>query len=56
MNNISMIGLDAGEVAPMRALLALLRHPDPVVGEACRETLRYLSDATARADERRQAS
>ena len=33
---------DPREIAWIRLLLSLLRHPDPVVGEVSREALRYL--------------
>jgi len=56
MNNVSMIGLDPREIAWIRLLLSLLRHPDPVVGEVSREALHYLEGVAARADENRAAS
>jgi hypothetical protein len=50
-----MIGLDAQEVRWLRLAIALLRHPDPVVGEVAREALRYLEDVAARANQSRAA-
>jgi hypothetical protein len=50
-----MIGLDPQEVQWLRLVIALLRHPDPVVGEVAREALRYLDDVAARANESRAA-
>jgi len=55
MGNVSMIGLDAREIAWVRLLIGLLRHPDPVVGEVTREALRYLEEVAARAEESRAA-
>ncbi len=50
-----MIGLDPQEVQWLRLVLALLRHPDPVVGEVAREALRYLEDVAARGHQSRVA-
>lgn len=55
MQNVCMIGLDPHEVQWLRLVLALLRHPDPVVGEVAREALRYLEDVAARASQSRVA-
>ena len=44
---VHMIGLDAGELGPVRQLVTLLRHPDPVVGELTRQGLRHLQDLAA---------
>lgn len=44
---ISMIGLDAAELPYLRALVSLLRHPDPNVGELARQALEYLSENAA---------
>lgn len=42
-----MIGIDPGELRWIRILLALLRHPDPVVSQLTREALVYLGDSAA---------
>jgi len=55
MQNVCMIGLDPREIQWLRLVIALLRHPDPVVGEAAREALRYLEGVAARADQSRAA-
>ncbi|MGC9949453.1 MAG: hypothetical protein ABSF64_24060 [Bryobacteraceae bacterium] len=44
-----MIGLDPREIQWLRLVIALLRHPDPVVGEVAREALRYLEGVAERA-------
>jgi hypothetical protein len=53
MQNACMIGLDAQEVQWLRLVVALLRHPDPVVGEVAREALRYLEEVADRANQSR---
>lgn len=53
---LGMIGLDSREIELVRLLLALLRHPDPVVGEMAKEALRYLDEVASRADKSRAAS
>jgi hypothetical protein len=55
MDNLCMIGLDAGEIQWLRLVIALLRHPDPVVGEVARQALRYLDEVAARANQSRAA-
>ena len=50
-----MIGLDPREIQWLRLVIALLRHPDPVVGEVAREALRYLDEVAARANQSRAA-
>ncbi|MGD0363035.1 MAG: hypothetical protein ABSC93_19310 [Bryobacteraceae bacterium] len=50
-----MIGMDAQEIQWLRLVIALLRHPDPVVGEVTREALRYLDSVAARANQSRAA-
>jgi hypothetical protein len=50
-----MIGLNGQEVQWLRLVVALLRHPDPVVGEVAREALRYLEEVVARANQSRAA-
>jgi hypothetical protein len=39
---VSVIGIDPGELAWVRTLLFLLRHPDPLIGEMVRQALLYL--------------
>jgi hypothetical protein len=58
-NTVPVIGIDPGELAWIRMLVLLLRHPDPVVPELTRQALSYLKagaseSGTARAD--RQAA
>jgi len=53
MHNLSVIGLSAQELAWVRLLITMLRHPDPVVGEVSREAMRYLEEVVTRADESR---
>jgi len=48
-----MIGVDPAEIQWLRLVIALLRHPDPVVREVTREALRYLEDLAARATQTR---
>jgi hypothetical protein len=55
MDKVCMIGLDPRELQWVRLLIALLRHPDPVVGEVAREAMQYLEGVAARADESRAA-
>ena len=47
-NTVPMIGIDPDELAWIRMLVLLLRHPDPVVPELTRQTLRYLEAAASR--------
>ncbi len=42
---VSIIGVQNEELAWVRRLLALLRHPDPAMAELARQALLYLSDA-----------
>jgi hypothetical protein len=42
-----VIGVDSSELRWVRALISLLRHPDPVVAELTRNALEYLSDSAA---------
>jgi len=44
--NVPMIGLHSDELPWIRALVALLRHPDPTVPELARQALLYLSRAS----------
>jgi hypothetical protein len=39
---VSVIGIDPGELAWVRTLLFLLRHPDPLIAEMVRQALLYL--------------
>ena len=55
MESLGIIGLDPSEMEWLRLVIALLRHPDPVVGEVTRQALRYLADVAARADQSRAA-
>jgi hypothetical protein len=55
MATLGMIGLAPEEIQWARLVIALLRHPDPVVGEIAREALRYVETAASRADESRAA-
>lgn len=55
MATVGMIGFAPGEIQWLRLVIALLRHPDPVVGEVAREALRYLETVASRADESRAA-
>ncbi|HTQ54199.1 MAG TPA: armadillo/beta-catenin-like repeat-containing protein [Bryobacteraceae bacterium] len=48
MKQLSMIGLEDSELPWLRLLIALLRHPDPVVREVACEALRYLEGMAAR--------
>jgi len=45
---VPVIGVDPAEVPYVRALISLLRHPDPTVGELARHALDYLGDTAAR--------
>jgi len=41
MGELGMIGLATDELPWVRALLRLLRHPDPVIAELARQALDY---------------
>ena len=43
-----LIGLEPHELHWLRALVMLLRHPDPSVPELARQALVYLTDAAAK--------
>jgi hypothetical protein len=43
-----MIGIETDELAWIRMLVTLLRHPDPSVPELARQALLYLTDAAGR--------
>ena len=47
-NTVAVIGMEPAELASIRTLVALLRHPDPVVPELTRQALQYLKGAAAR--------
>ena len=44
---VPIIGIDPAELAWIRLLVYLLRHPDPVVPELARQALLYLEAAAA---------
>ena len=41
-NTVPVIGIDPAELAWIRMLVLLLRHPDPIVPELTRQALRYV--------------
>jgi len=43
-----MIGIEPDELAWLRLLVSLLRHPDPVVPELARQALLYLQAAASK--------
>jgi hypothetical protein len=45
---MGIAGLQPEELGPVRLLVALLRHPDPTVGELVRQALSYVRDMSAR--------
>ena len=47
-NTVPVIGIDPAELAWIRMLIQLLRHPDPVVPELTRQALQYLESAASR--------
>ena len=47
-NTVPVIGIEPAELAWIRMLVLLLRHPDPVVPELTRQALRYLEAAASR--------
>lgn len=47
MATTSLIGIEVHELAWLRLLLFLLRHPDPVVAELTRQALLYLEAAAS---------
>jgi hypothetical protein len=49
--SIHMIGLDPDELEPVRLVVALLRHPDPSVGDLVWQALIYLQEVAARRGE-----
>ena len=46
-NTVPVNGIDPAELAWIRMLVGLLRHPDPVVPELARQALRYLEAAAS---------
>jgi hypothetical protein len=46
-NTVPVIGIDPTELAWIRMLVQLLRHPDPVVPELTRQALLYLEGAAS---------
>jgi hypothetical protein len=46
-NTVPVIGIEPAELAWIRMLVRLLRHPDPVVPELTRQALRYLEAAAS---------
>jgi hypothetical protein len=49
---VSVIGIDDAELRWIRALVQLLRHPDPSVPELARQALIYLSKSASDRSER----
>jgi hypothetical protein len=47
-NTVPVIGIDPAELAWIRMLVRLLRHPEPVVPELTRQALVYLEAAASR--------
>ncbi len=47
---VPVIGIEPAELAWIRMLVVLLRHPDPVVPELTRQALLYLEAAAARSE------
>jgi hypothetical protein len=45
--SVPMIGVDPSELPWLRALIQLLRHPDPAVPELTRQALLYLQTAAS---------
>jgi len=44
---VPMIGIDPTELAWIRLLVFLLRHPDPMIPELARQALRHIEKAAA---------
>jgi hypothetical protein len=47
-HTLQVIGIDPDELAWVRMVVLLLRHPDPVVPELTRQALLYLEAAASR--------
>ena len=45
---VSVIGINPSELRWIRALVQLLRHPDPSVPELTRQALLYMAEAAGR--------
>jgi hypothetical protein len=45
---VPMIGVEVEELCWLRALVSLLRHPDPSVRELTRQALLYLTESASR--------
>ena len=45
---LSIIGLDAREIGPVRRLVSLLRAADPLIAELTRQAITYLEEAHLR--------
>jgi hypothetical protein len=48
MNNAAMIGLSKPEVACLRKVVSLLRHPDPTIPALVDQALLYIVEASNR--------
>ena len=44
---VYMIGLQAEEIAAAKLLIALLRHPDPMIQQLTTEAVRYVESVAA---------
>ena len=51
MATVPVIGVHPDELPWLRLLVALLRHPDPVVPELARQALLYLQNAAGESSE-----
>ena len=47
-HTVPVIGIDPSELAWIRIVVALLRHPDPIVPELTRQALHYLEASAAK--------
>ena len=45
---VTLIGVEGNELRWLRALVSLLRHPDPSVPELARQALVYLTEAAGK--------
>jgi hypothetical protein len=45
---VHVIGVSPAELPALRLMIALLRHPDPSIGELARQALLYLQEVAAR--------
>ena len=46
--SLYVIGIENSELPAVTTLVGLLRHPDPAVGELCRQALLYLQDSASK--------